>query len=122
MGDDTGDDAVLGLPPLGGSPALRREQAGSKAAALSALRAAGFSVPPGFVVTRAAMLDGSGREDWALRLQAAARNAGPGPYAVRSSAAAEDLPGASYAGMYESYLGVDAAGLALAVDRCFESA
>lgn len=122
MGDDTGDDAVLGLPPLGGSPALRREQAGGKAAALSALLAAGFSVPPGFVVTRAAMLDGSGREDWALRLQAAARNAGPGPYAVRSSAAAEDLPGASYAGMYESYLGVDAAGLALAVDRCFESA
>ena len=124
MSDDTGNNAGhdFPFPPLGGPPALDREAAGGKAAALSGLLAAGFPVPPGFVVTRAAMLDGCGRDDWALRLQAAARAAGPGPYAVRSSAAAEDLPGASYAGMYESYLGVDDDGLASAVTRCFESA
>ncbi|MDQ0690837.1 PEP/pyruvate-binding domain-containing protein [Arthrobacter sp. W4I7] len=124
MSDDTGTDAGhdLPFPPLGGPPALDREVTGGKASALSALLAAGFPVPPGFVITRAAMLDGRGRDDWAMRLQAAARAAGPGPYAVRSSAAAEDLPGASYAGMYDSYLGVDADGLASAVTRCFESA
>lgn len=109
------------FPRLGEAPAPPREQAGAKAAALSRLRAAGFPVPAGFVVTRAAFDDGSGRDDWRLRLQDAARAAGPGPYAVRSSAAAEDLPGASYAGMYDSYLRVDANDLASAVHRCFES-
>ncbi|WP_258802229.1 PEP/pyruvate-binding domain-containing protein [Pseudarthrobacter sp. NS4] len=107
---------------LGEENRLTREQAGGKAAALSLLRAAGFSVPAGFVVARAAFDSGSGRDDWGQRLKDAARAAGPGPYAVRSSAAAEDLPGASYAGMYESHLGVGAADLASAVNRCFESA
>lgn len=48
--------------------------------------------------------------------------AGPGPYAVRSSAAAEDLPGASYAGMYESYLDVPGGDLPSAIIGCFGSA
>jgi rifampicin phosphotransferase len=47
---------------------------------------------------------------------------GDGPLAVRSSAAAEDLAGASYAGLYETFLDVDPAQLADAVWDCWESA
>lgn len=91
------------FPPLGHPAALGREAVGSKAAALSALVAAGFPVPAGFVVR-----DSDFAAEKAQRLNesllVAAAAAGPGPYAVRSSAAAEDLPDASFAGMYESYL------------------
>lgn len=110
------------FPRLGDPAAAERALVGGKAAALSRLRAEGFPVPAGFVVTSAALAAGVARPGWDERLREAARAAGPGPYAVRSSAAAEDLPDASYAGQYESYLGVDAAGLASAVARCFESA
>ncbi len=133
-GDELGDDAGAAFragpsggalfPRLGGPLPLTREEAGSKAAALSELKSAGFPVPPGFVVTRAA-LDARSKDNqdaWDRQLQAAALMAGPGPYAVRSSAVAEDLPGASYAGMYESYLDVPGGDLPSAIIRCFGSA
>ncbi len=133
-GDDLGDDARAAFsadpsgsalfPRLGGPLPLAREEAGGKAAALSELKSAGFPVPPGFVVTHAAW-DARSKDNqdaWDRQLRAAARMAGRGPYAVRSSAAAEDLPGASYAGMYESYLGVPAGDLPSAIIRCFISA
>jgi rifampicin phosphotransferase len=88
---------------------------GGKAAVLGELRDAGFAVPAGFVVTDA----GPGLD---ADLAAAARRLGGDRFAVRSSAVAEDLPDASYAGLYETYLDVPAAGLGEAVRRCFAAA
>lgn len=128
MGNDSGDDAQGAFsagffPLLGGPFSPTREESGGKAASLSGLASAGFPVPSGFVVTHHALeLRPGAQEDWDHELQLAAHSAGPGPYAVRSSAAAEDLPGASYAGMYESYLSVEGGDLAAAIVRCFESA
>jgi len=51
-----------------------------------------------------------------------ARNGGDKPLAVRSSATAEDLPSASFAGQHESFLNIRGAeALLLAVKRCFVS-
>ncbi|ADX73132.1 hypothetical protein D7Z96_16400 [Pseudarthrobacter phenanthrenivorans] len=126
-GADNGGQRAFGdglFSPLGGPVPLTRLQAGGKAATLSELKQAGFPVPPGFVVTRQDLQARAAGavSSWEDRLRASARACGPGPYAVRSSAAAEDLPGASYAGMYESYLRVAEGELAATVLRCFESA
>jgi rifampicin phosphotransferase len=71
-------------------------QVGTKAANLAELRHVGFAVPDGVVIT------GDGEVD----LQAVAAVLGQGPLAVRSSAAAEDLGDASFAGQYETVLDV----------------
>jgi phosphohistidine swiveling domain-containing protein len=92
-----------------------RTRVGGKARVLGELVAAGFPVPPGLVVTAAAV-DING---WETFLEAAARSLGVQRFAVRSSAAAEDLPDASYAGLYETYLNVPVEGLGEAVRRCF---
>jgi rifampicin phosphotransferase len=88
---------------------------GGKAAALARLSAAGFMVPPGFVVTPEALDD----PDLPVRIRDAAARLGGRAYAVRSSGVAEDLPDASYAGLYETYLNVPADQLDAAVRRCF---
>jgi rifampicin phosphotransferase len=93
---------------------------GGKAVTLGALAAAGFPVPPGFVVTAAALELPPDQLNEAVA--EAATRLGSGPYAVRSSAAAEDLPNASYAGLYETFLDVSADRLPDAVRRCFASA
>ncbi|QHK19996.1 hypothetical protein GU243_09910 [Pseudarthrobacter psychrotolerans] len=112
-------DANETFPLLGD---VREGQAalGSKAAALNDLSALGFRVPPGFVVTAEAC-DRRGRI-LADALQDAADRIGPGPFAVRSSAAAEDLPGSSYAGLYETFLNVPRDDLEDAIRRCLASA
>lgn len=46
---------------------------------------------------------------------------GPGPYAVRSSSPQEDQASASFAGLYETVLGVHQAALEAAVRQCFAS-
>jgi len=54
-------------------------------------------------------------------VMAAYRALGAGPVAVRSSATAEDLPGASFAGQQDTVLDVEADGLGAAVRRCWSS-
>jgi len=114
--------------PLGSLRATDGPIAGGKGANLGELVAAGFPVPDGFVVTtgayrraaEAASVDPSEPALAAERLLATAvppdvagavreayRAIDDGPVAVRSSATAEDLPGASFAGQQDTYLGVD---------------
>lgn len=82
--------------------------AGGKGRALARASAAGFAVPPFFVVLSGAMPD-------AEALSAALVTLGPGPYAVRSSGLAEDGAEASHAGQFESLLNVPAEGVAAAI-------
>ncbi|MDR2997020.1 MAG: phosphoenolpyruvate synthase, partial [Microbacterium sp.] len=126
--------------------------AGGKGANLGELVRAGFPVPDGFVVTTAAydaFVAAAGMDAALERLAAdtdpaaeaaalfaasdlpteiteqitAAYTAlGEGPVAVRSSATAEDLPGASFAGQQDTYLNIDGTDAVLdAVRRCWAS-
>ncbi|HLF59947.1 MAG TPA: PEP/pyruvate-binding domain-containing protein [Acidimicrobiia bacterium] len=96
-------------------------EAGGKAATLGELLQAGFPVPEGFLITTTAFrlalqLAGQGEAAAARSIRLpdevdeAIRGALTGrenlEWAVRSSAVAEDLEGASYAGLYETVLGV----------------
>lgn len=94
--------------------AAAREVTGGKAAVLGELIAQGWPVPPGFVVTAEAPADA----DLDRVLPDAAEQIGADLFAVRSSGVAEDLPDASYAGLYETLLNVGSGGLADAVRRC----
>jgi phosphohistidine swiveling domain-containing protein len=107
------DKAVLGL-----ADAFAAGAAGAKAGTLAELAAAGLPVPAGVVVTQDAMAT----DEWQNALTEAAGRLGGSRFAVRSSAAAEDLPEASYAGLYETYLNVPVAKLVEAVRRCFAAA
>ena len=92
---------------------------GSKAHALSVLAAAGLAVPDGFVITTAAL------DAWPAltpQIRAAARRLGAARYAVRSSAVAEDLACASFAGQYDTVLDVGGEDLPAAARRVVASA
>jgi rifampicin phosphotransferase len=109
------------------SPVLRLEDAtdpflcGHKATALACLFRSGERVPAGIVVTIAAF---EGMEENALRREMAlALKELRGPFAVRSSAVAEDLHEASFAGQYNTFLDVpDPNAVFEAVRRCVASA
>ncbi|MFI7496547.1 PEP/pyruvate-binding domain-containing protein [Kocuria sp. M4R2S49] len=136
---------VLDLAQAG---AAALDVVGGKAASLGSLLAAGFPVPGGFCLTAdvyreaASALDTAAVTDPALAARARAALAtaripeeaaesvraaygGLGPsvaVAVRSSATAEDLPGASYAGQQDTVLDVVGADAVLeAVRRCWAS-
>lgn len=122
---------------------------GGKAANLGELIRAGFDVPPGFCITteayrlavrgttvetgnisdaataRAAVLGAPFPEPVAAAVREAyarLESGADGPVAVRSSATAEDLPGASFAGQQDTYLNVAGIDDVLdAVHRCWAS-
>ncbi len=121
--------------------ALDAGEAGHKAANLAVLMRAGFPVPDGLVLLADALdhaLDQAGLSpaasaeavaaiDVPVEVGAAMREAvrrwGDTPLAVRSSGAAEDLPSASYAGLYTTVLDVNGEDeLMAAVRRCWASA
>jgi phosphohistidine swiveling domain-containing protein len=113
--DGGGPRLVVALAAAG---ELGPDRVGSKAFNLARLAEAGFPVPPGFVVMPEAF------EAWEVAepaVAAAAGDVGADRYAVRSSAVAEDLWGASYAGMYETVLNVAPADVASAVGQVWES-
>ena len=100
------------------------ELVGGKCANLGELTQAGFPVPPGFAVTTAA----HERDD--IGAAVAEAYAGLGrqvglaepPVAVRSSAIAEDMPDASFAGVQDTYLWICGLDSVLdAVRRCWAS-
>lgn len=85
--------------------ALEPERYGDKTARLAVALGAGLPVPPGFALSTAfvgAVLRGEARAIRALFEQAD----GEQPFAVRSSALAEDSPEAPFAGIHVSRLGV----------------
>lgn len=92
---------------------------GGKAAGLAELIKAGERTPDGFCITTAAgeLSDGLRRQ-----IVEAYERLGAGAVAVRSSATAEDLPHASFAGQHETILNVCGAdALIEAVQRCRDS-
>lgn len=114
-----------------------RHRVGAKAANLAALHRAGFPVPDAVVLTTDAHAAFSSRlpgeppggpavdpESGLRRLLARIMEIlGETSFAVRSSGVAEDLPGASFAGQYETLLGVRGLDeLERAVRSCWASA
>ncbi|MFF2243818.1 PEP/pyruvate-binding domain-containing protein [Arthrobacter sp. NPDC058130] len=143
------DGTVTSLADVG---AGHRSVAGGKGANLGELIRAGFPVPPGFVITTSAyelMLEETGlaqtlsgllqedAEGGTIRaafsgaampagvrdaIAAAYRRLGSGAVAVRSSATAEDLPGAAFAGQQDTFLNVvGEEALLIAVAGCWTS-
>jgi len=100
-------------------------EAGGKALNLGRLRRAGFPVPEGFCLIASAYRAAQGgalSEDAAAELCQSYDALGGGPVAVRSSATAEDLPEASFAGQQETFLNVEGhEALLRAVADCWAS-
>ena len=100
--------------------------AGGKAVNLARLLGAGFPVPAGFTLTteafRHSRAAGGMSDELQAAIVAAYNRLGSPPVAVRSSATAEDLSGASMAGQYVTLLNVRGeAELLAAVLRCWAS-
>ena len=107
---------VLELTAIGPG---QQELAGGKAAGLAALIRLGERVPGGFCVTTEAHRRG---EVPRAEVLAAYERLGGGTVAVRSSATAEDLPDASFAGQHDTFLAVEGADeLITAIRACWDS-
>ncbi|MFI5717523.1 PEP/pyruvate-binding domain-containing protein [Nocardia sp. NPDC051750] len=92
---------------------------GGKAAGLAQLRRLGLAVPTGFVIADAS---GPGTIDDAAERFSQMTAAGATPVAVRSSAVGEDGDDQSFAGQYDTVLGVDSVeAFAAAVRTCAAS-
>ena len=93
---------------------------GGKAAQLGELIAAGAQVPDGVALTVAAA--GMPPDERGAILRAGLADLGSGPFAVRSSGVSEDGAQRSFAGMYETVLGVPADEVPAAAERVLASA
>jgi pyruvate,water dikinase len=104
---------------LDGLTAADRPVVGGKAYNCARLKQAGFPVPDGFVIADGAgeeEIAGLGSHPWLAGVPAGQL------FAVRSSGLAEDGAADSFAGIHETFLNVDRAGLIEAVRRCRDSA
>lgn len=98
----------------------RTDLVGGKAAGLAELIRCGERVPAGFCLTTAAYQRGTVPR---AEVAAAYDELGGGAVAVRSSATAEDLPTASFAGQQDTVLDVSGLDeLTRAIERCWASA
>lgn len=132
--ENVNPSAAVGMPgrllPLERVGLTDVSQVGRKAAVLGDLLGMGYSVPPGFVITAAVYreaVDGMPGAELQIPEDIASVISGlvtpMEEWAVRSSGIAEDLEEASYAGVYETVLGVRGADQILAaVARCWSSA
>lgn len=94
---------------------------GGKGAQLGAMLRGGLPVPPGFCITTTAFRRGMDAAVTA-EILATYEALGNGPVAVRSSATAEDLPDASFAGQQDTFLNVSGAEAVIeAVRSCWAS-
>lgn len=118
--DRASRELVVPLEEAGDRPVAH---VGGKARTLGRLLREGFPVPDGVVLPAPAALCVSGREgedrdagesdppaEADGRLQGVVQRLGPGPFAVRSSAASEDSDASSYAGQFRTELGVSGTG------------
>lgn len=129
---------MVRIAPLDSFGRMDTATAGGKGANLGELVRAGFPVPDGFVITTSgydAYVDAAGcRQDGTPRFDAplppgladaicaAYRRLGCGAVAGRSSATAEDLPEASFAGQQDTFCNIEGdAALKDAVRRCWAS-
>lgn len=96
-------------------PGTSSTRLGGKGAALARLGAAGFEVPAWFAVPPEASWQNGELNDAIAKL-------GTGPFAVRSSATMEDGTGHSFAGQFETFLEVPAAGVAEKIAAVRDSA
>ncbi len=88
-----------------------RRVVGGKASPLAIAAEAGLRVPAGFVVTASARVTASELAERIAKL-------GAGPFAVRSSAVAEDSASRSFAGQLETLLNVAPPDVMGAIERC----
>ena len=133
--EQTAQEPAPLVAPLGSFGRHDLERAGGKGANLGELIWIGMPVPDGFVVTTDAYaaVDVPARDrpsyeaaEMPASVEEAVADAyaalGGGPVAVRSSATAEDLPGAAFAGQQDTYLNVIGEPALLdAIRRCWGS-
>lgn len=92
---------------------------GGKALNLAKLKRAGFNVPAGFVITTAA--EGKITDKLKKLILMNFEKLGVEKVSVRSSATVEDMYWASFAGQFDSFLGVTKEKLLPTIKKCFAS-
>jgi len=98
---------------------LERDLVGGKALNLARLKKAGFNVPNAFVITTQAF--GKMDQDLKRLIEKNFKKLKTEKVAVRSSATCEDKSFDSFAGQFESFLGVSQSNLFKTIEECWQS-